>query len=165
MGRDLDGVDRWKAQIDDLRSSAREVTNEGTIVGTSQWGRGSTTVVNGGVERTFNVSAWIWQKLWFHKGFGGGVFREGMYKAQKQNAHQNLFDFVLFLFGFMLLVKLKDITVFQTSCGIRGNTMPFDATSIFLRFFRALLLINDMMFYDWKFLWNFLKIENQTSKF
>jgi hypothetical protein len=38
-------------------SSAREVTNEGTIVGTSQWGRGSTTVVNGGIERTFNVSA------------------------------------------------------------------------------------------------------------
>jgi len=48
----------------------------------------------------------------------------------------------------MLLVKLKDITVFQTSCGIRGNTMPFDATSIFLRFFRALLLIDGMMFYD-----------------
>ena len=38
-------------------SSEREVTTEGTIVGTSQWGRGSTTVVDGGIERTFNVSA------------------------------------------------------------------------------------------------------------
>jgi hypothetical protein len=76
MGRDLDGVDRWKAQIDDLRSSAREVTNEGTIVGTSQWGRGSTTVVNGGVERTFNVSACEFDRnLSNIKGFGGGVFR------------------------------------------------------------------------------------------
>ena len=52
-------------------SSAREVTNEGTIVGTSQWGRGSTTVVNGGVERTFNVSACEFDRnLSNKKGFG-----------------------------------------------------------------------------------------------
>jgi len=147
MGRDLDGVDRWKAQIDDLRSSAREVTNEGTIVGTSQWGRGSTTVVNGGVERTFNVSACEFDRNLSNKGLRWRCLSSFVGHTEYQNVCQNLFDFVLFLFGFML-VKLKDITVFQTSCGIRGNTMPFDATSIFLRFFRALLLINDMMFYD-----------------
>ena len=49
-------------------SSAREVTNEGTIVGTSQRGRRSTTVVNGGIERTFNVSACEFDRKLSNKG-------------------------------------------------------------------------------------------------